>query len=657
MAEEAEHGFVFLSDRIAAAMDAANPASLEKVMAKKPSNKKPPPATTKPAASSADDLLRGATTNLLSKASRDVTNMSTLSHGKVAKKTPRDDAGSTSTSSGRRTKRSRRNDSSSTNIAMSASLPNPPITSPIASMHAGIVADDIVPPLPPIAQSSAAPFIKRLTPSEIACITEQSQIILVIPPVESNTLPNVEAALLEAQGIIDRDVFGKMCRGMRASEKEEQMAQLKRSHEILRHGKVAHEYPAILIRYAERSHISRGTESDVSFQFNEAGGAGLRFALCGYSASLSVLFKFKQHIPYIELHKATSVGSVMRDDIKFSSQKNDIRPDLIQWLWRMKGSSAGLMEVTGKYYNAISVKRESIISEITRAIKLAKDEEKSKMDAIHHSIFLSSMKDELTESKLYSFATEVDRLYEARFRRNYNSFTKVHEFVIPRGDIANMYKRFKNDFPHCHAVFSIMVSSTRHTIELAILFGKSDASTDFDFAAVGEDDLADDDELYDEWGESSLHRLERATLEYFLALIRLRSRKQLKFWACLSPLGFHYKGFTQPLKKTHLNSAQCTIRTAWTHCNAIVNDVALELRQRILDMPSVTLAADNWQVNIPKGGQDTGKAAIFHNGTAYFLMQNKVFVLPIGAKMTSPYGVAFVVSAVDECDLMDPRRP
>ena len=151
------------------------------------------------------------------------------------------------------------------------------------------------------------------------------------------------------------------------------------------------------------------------------------------------------------------------------------------------------------------------------------------------------MKKELTERRLYSFAQKIDAQYKDRFGVVYSSFALMKDFVIPRAMISKMYEDFKESFPHVHSIMAIIVSSSRHCIELAN--GFSDPSIDVPDEVVSSEDEQDSEDANNGTNEEDasaieLHRLERAILEYFLSLIRLKSQKQLPYWSMLNPLGY-----------------------------------------------------------------------------------------------------------------------
>ena len=109
----------------------------------------------------------------------------------------------------------------------------------------------------------------------------------------------------------------------------------------------------------------------------------------------------------------------------------------------------------------------------------------------------------------------------------------------------------------CHSIFSIIVSSSRYRVQLASEFANEDSTTTPDVVSAGAENNVPhaDADVPDDNTESQdevLHSKERCTLEYFLAMIRMKSKKQLIHWSMLSPFGHHSKGYMQPGRKNLL---------------------------------------------------------------------------------------------------------
>jgi len=66
---------------------------------------------------------------------------------------------------------------------------------------------------------------------------------------------------------------------------------------------------------------------------------------------------------------------------------------------------------------------------------------------------------------------------------------------------------------------------------------------------------------------------------------------------------------------------------------------------RIKQQPTCSVAFDNWQHSITKMWQGGEKASVFQRGTAFFIKQDKAFLLPVGTSIQSPHGVLFLVTS------------
>jgi len=102
----------------------------------------------------------------------------------------------------------------------------------------------------------------------------------------------------------------------------------------------------------------------------------------------------------------------------------------------------------------------------------------------------------------------------------------------------------------------------------------------------------------------------------------------------------------QPGRKNLLCGSQCTIKTAWKKLDDIFEECCTPvLMNRIKQQFTCSAAFDNWQRSITKMWQGGGKASVFQRGTAFFIKQDKAFLLPVGTIMQSPHGVLFMVTS------------
>ncbi len=146
------------------------------------------------------------------------------------------------------------------------------------------------------------------------------------------------------------------------------------------------------------------------------------------------------------------------------------------------------------------------------------------------------------------------------FMDQYTGFVSSEGYLVDRKHILEMYDLMKTSFPFVHSVIAMVVSTPRSRVDLSPFFdGDDDNGDEYD---NGNDDNGDDhndgnydneDDLFeyniidnsgvfDDTGRELLTKRERAVLEFFIAKIRVRSRKKMRFWAMVAPLGNHGRG-------------------------------------------------------------------------------------------------------------------
>ena len=460
-------GFNFLSELIAIDTDKANPdvSTLDAAITKREANAKAQAnksSGNKSSKSKEKDPVEAVIHTSLRKSGRDLSsqfatpNVGKLPKSDVAKR----NSGSTSS---RRTSRSA--------TLSTSSSPNPSTFadgSPVSKFNSTYSSDDLVPHPKSLPFSSNAPMMMRLTPHHIARVNEGDDIALVLPPIFDKTPAHAKSAIMEVHDKIDA-ILLESCPGLSPDERDEQLLHLRKQHEIRRHGKIAHQYICNIKKCPERDRMRDGSKEEIFHLYGK--GAGVYFQLCGHSKHASFLLKYKQHLPYVEMHRPTSPGIAVDEGIKFSHQKADISGDFLNQLWRANGSLASTTMVLSRFHNASSRYRKGLLDTTNNiaALQRAKNEEETA--AATNNMFIDSMQSELSETRLYDFARWVDSMYLQRYKRKYNSTTKVNEFLMPPEEISNMYQKFKEQFPHCHAIFTITTSSSKDSVELATQFG------------------------------------------------------------------------------------------------------------------------------------------------------------------------------------------
>jgi hypothetical protein len=227
------------------------------------------------------------------------------------------------------------------------------------------------------------------------------------------------------------------------------------------------------------------------------------------------------------------------------------------------------------------------------------------------------IKDKLSTQSLRSFADCVDLKYHNAFREHYCTFQYTPADIIPPTDINRLYEQMKHDFPITHFVISTIVSNTKTIIEVNEIF--SNGVLAIDELSDDNDDMApplrepdnndpnsgkSDDE--DDTEPECLNNKERCVLEYFIALICVKSQKLLRYWSMLIPLAYHSCGFQQPGKKTHLNAHTSTLKTVWANLGKLYDECEMDRMAVIGSHHSVSGAFDNWQYSAEKNYQSGG---------------------------------------------------
>jgi len=505
--------------------------------------------------------------------------------------------------------------------------------------------DDLVDAHAPRSHSTQSLYYKRLVPKRIVQLRPGDEIVIVIPPITSTTKEDAKTAIEDVTTNFKR-IMLDTCTGLHYTQKEEQYQHMKKKHEIIRDNQIALEFPARVKNYPERIELENVGLPETVINAHWNGDAGINVELCRYSKRMTALLRLRS-IPYIEIYKLVSENEVLDDLIKFptvSANHDGLADPLIKNLWEVKGCVVSTIEVLMKYYRASSNCKQIKLDVMQKSNDKYKESDTVKEDtriANDTQFLIKKMKEELSEEKLYSFANYVDSIYENKYRQKYSTFTYISEKLLSDDEIEEMYTRFKTEFPSMHSILAVTVSSRYDAVLLAIPLVKNE----------NEKDTVDETNDIDEGESNELSRSERATLEYFLAMIRIRSQKQLKHWSMLSPLAHHCKGFRQPGQKSMHNAAACTLKTAWNECDKLFEECTPARKEEIDEQPTLSSSFDNWQRQIPKVYQTDGKSSVYLRGTAYYIKKDKTFILPIGTIMKSPLEIRFTITSCVRHDI------
>ena len=496
---------------------------------------------------------------------------------------------------------------------------NPVINNPVAS-H-GIISP-----------STQMPLYKRMRPPELVRVHAGQELIVVIPPVGASTSDLAKKGIEHVTNQLEA-IINDTNSWMDVSEREEALVQHRRTHVIVRNNdKEYYEFCVRIRSYPESSRLETSGADQSYINLIWSQGAGIYVELCGYTKSRTAILKF-QHLAYIEVYSLTSDGMFLNDNIKFPHARREslVKP-LHELLAESNGCRLSTMEVLMKYYRAdsnASVRATTIAARTTPTIP---NKPIANGDS---SMFHAGLTTELSDESTSKFISMVDNLYGTEYRRHYSSFTRVCEYLVCRTDLSVLYNKFKEWFPICHSSFAQIVSpSHRRSYQVPL-------SAAFDFRDGVEsnecDDNGGDDDIDD------LHFKERACLEYFLGMLRIRSQKQLTYWSMIYPLAHHAKGHNLCHQRNQIMAAACTIKTARKR----LDDLFFKYEQAKLDLIkqqyTMTLVFDNWQRSCPKKWQTEGKSSVFLRGTAYFIRRDKAILLPSGSTLRSPSGLIFSI--------------
>ncbi len=135
-------------------------------------------------------------------------------------------------------------------------------------------------------------------------------------------------------------------------------------------------------------------------------------------------------------------------------------------------------------------------------------------------LLLTFIKFDLRDKNVNAFESFASNIYEQSFEMHYSGFSPVGFYLVERGCKKEMYQFFMNKFPFIHSVLASTVSSPgprRNCVGLSPYFGEEDEDSDDDH----ENDNDDVSGVVYLGKDDKLTKKERATLEFFIAQLRL----------------------------------------------------------------------------------------------------------------------------------------
>jgi hypothetical protein len=136
----------------------------------------------------------------------------------------------------------------------------------------------------------------------------------------------------------------------------------------------------------------------------------------------------------------------------------------------------------------------------------------------------------------------------------------------------------------------------------------------------------------------------------FFASLRTRSHFLIKHWAQVEALGYFFRGFNQPGRKSFTGAFIQGLVASWKDQERLYNGKMPSFNQKLQDTPVVTDAIDNFQKVIPKKNITGGKGAVTHIGTSLVVKRNRPVQLSLRSRFESEYGVTFKVSEITRLD-------
>ena len=538
---------------------------------------------------------------------------------------------------------------------------------------------DIVEPHKELIPSTQTLTYERLLPENIVTLDVGDELILHVP---QSPLPRMEKREKADHKLImsklDKVMLSLFGQSLVAFEREQQLKIEKNARTVSFLNEPCLEFSCRIGSYAERFTLSTSNPDESAIDGLWSGGSGFYVEMCGYSPSQSVLIMHRM-MPFIKIFKLRRSGAILNEvALKFPEGANpdNMAIPLARKFALVAGDSMKTMEVLMRYYRELNAKAKRALSnQAAKAVKASPDEKGP------DELMAELISAELEETKLREFASRVEKLYNDATRKLYSNFSSFKSYLVPRSEIAELYKEMKTQFPTAHALLGILVSSQACPVEVAPLFEQkkkerkrsgdtgieallmdSDADSDYEQGMDVSDDedfelhelesedisaLQDESELAD---IDQLSAKEHAVLHLFLSALKQKNQKHMVLWSALGPMANWACGHKQNRKKPRTSSA-CDPRTAWSNLDKIALQCKPMRDNVIRSQKTVTCTFDNCQEIVPKKDQTEGQSAVTLRGTSMFLKRDKTFEVPVGTEMVSPLGIRFKVVT---CKRQDP---
>ena len=527
---------------------------------------------------------------------------------------------------------------------------------------------------------------KRMSPDDIVRLSPGDEIIVVLPAVHSRLPTEAIRVIAHYQRLFSRVINLSLPDTVHRADRTNIVTEIIRdNHSFLRADLHFLEFSCRAKSYPIREHL--GQES-----FDEAlvnrwcdQGAGIDLSVCGYTASHTVLLQLR-FIPYVQVYRRTPPECFLNDAISFNSkvrQSSSLDAPFLHQLSIFDGCSHSTLEILWKYYRASHTITQALLASKAVAASKALGDGSSAVsggtslsvsevpiDSEFQATVVVAIRSELSYDNIDEFESVVENAYKTSFVEAYSGYSYVGGYLVERRQIRYMYDSLVRIFPVIHSIMSLTVSHPRgEQIDIFAstnesknendpglcdgeeLYEETDDNPPIDGEGETSYEETDDNPPIDGEGETSfesvrtttdLTKRERAVLEFFIAQIRLRSQRTMRYWAMVPPLANFSRGL---LKHPYhpLHGSGCSVLTLWGHLNDLFESTAKIRREVLVNQYTNSVVFDNYQVMVQKKWQTYGCSGNYLKGVASLTKKDKAILLPVGSVLRSPTGVHFEV--------------
>ena len=336
----------------------------------------------------------------------------------------------------------------------------------ILPMDSTFSEDSLAPLHRPIPISTESTPYTRIDARQMIRLDIDDEFILLFPAVSSTLHQKCVPAAVDINQRVNR-VLIQSCTGLTSSERREQLTLLKRKHIKMRGSQTYYEFAVRLKHFGELKDIQINSlrHSDLD-RLWKSDGFGPSIELCGYARTTTALLRLRYY-PYIEMYQRSS--SLFLDDVEFQ-KSGDLDDPFLQAIWLAKGCTVRTVEVLMRYYQALAERRQDQCRYLRKKLKQKTDGDDAlneSHDRYARTDFMRNIYGELKSQRLFSFADEVDALYESNFKLVYSNFAPMRNTVISPADIFFLYEKFRSAFPHTHAILAMIVSTSNDFVPVA----------------------------------------------------------------------------------------------------------------------------------------------------------------------------------------------